>query len=104
MKLIWKVGLAALLIAFLTVPALAREHGGGGTTHPSESYREPQAAPSQGVSERVTHQEIPVTKTVDKSSPTLMESSPQTGSRQVNPFKNFGDIKGESTDKDHKDW
>ena len=104
MKLIWKFGLAALLIAFLTVPSLARQHGGGGTGHSSESYREPQAQPTPGVSERVTHQDIPVTKTVDKSSPTLMKSSPQTGSRQVNPSQKFGDIKGESTDKDHKDW
>jgi hypothetical protein len=46
MKLILKIGLAALLVAFLAVPSLAQKQHGGGTTHPAASYQEPQTQPS----------------------------------------------------------
>ena len=102
MKLIKQFGLAALLVAFLAVPALAQHHGGG-TTHPSESSREPQAAPSpvpvpypnverpktqtpSGVkgestpqptpseaTGKVHLQEITIKKTTDKSSSTMFK-------------------------------
>ena len=32
------------------------------------------------------------------------ELSTVIGGKTNNPFANFGDIKGESTDKSHKDW
>ena len=74
MKLILKFGLAALLAAFLAAPALAREHGGG-TSHPSESYKAPPAAPSPA-------REAPETQTKRPA---------------------IGEVKGESIDDKHKD-
>ena len=75
MKLILKFGLAALLVALLAVPALAQHHGGG-YTRPSESYKEPPAAPSPA-------REV--------ESPKAQRESPSG-------------VKGESQDDKHKDW
>lgn len=50
------------------------------------------------------------TKSAGKKSGGLSDLSPKAGRTQAvkggafNAFANFGDIKGESTDKDHKEW
>lgn len=80
MLLINKFVLAALLVAFLAVPSLAQHHGGG-TTHPSESYKETPAPPSP----------------TPAPYPNVEQPKTQT-SRPA-----FGDIKGESQDDKHKD-
>ena len=79
MKLILKLGLAALLVALLAVPVAGTRTWGRRNQPSSESYREPQAAPSPAP--KVEHQDITVQKYIDKSSPKLMENTgPQTGS------------------------
>jgi hypothetical protein len=47
MKIILKIGLAALLVAFLAVPGLAQKHQSGGTRPPTETSKEPQAKQSE---------------------------------------------------------
>jgi hypothetical protein len=86
MTLILKFCLAAMLAAFLAVPALAEKHHGGGTTLPAESYKEPQAQPSAAErSGTQTRKPIPP--------PGLKgEATAPSG------------IKGESQDDKHKDW
>jgi hypothetical protein len=50
------------------------------------------------------------TKRAGKNTGGLSDLSPEAGRTQAvqggafNGFANFGDIKGESTDKDHKTW
>jgi type VI protein secretion system component Hcp len=47
-----------------------------------------------------SHSDIQITKHVDSAS-SKVSAKKGTPSKT---FTNFGDIKGESTDKDHKDW
>jgi hypothetical protein len=70
MKLINKFGLAVLLIAFLAVPSLAEKHHGGETTHHSESYRKPQAAPSTAPKMQSSH-----TQTDSRIPPPVLEKN-----------------------------
>jgi hypothetical protein len=84
MKLLLKFGLAALLVAFLAVPSLARKAGGEGTSTGKtyESSKEPEVQPSS--------QERVGTKT--------KKPIPPPGAKGDLP-----EIKGESQDDKHKD-
>ena len=75
-EFILKFGLAALLVAFLVVPSLARQHQGAGTGHSSESYERPKT--QAGAAEKSNISDIHVTKPVDTSSPKMMETQKGT--------------------------
>ena len=60
----------------------------------------PASAETKNTGTRVHNQEITVKKTTDAASPSIAKKKGATKGNTVN----FGDIKGESIDKDHKDW
>jgi hypothetical protein len=87
MKLILKFALAALLVAFLALPALARsQHQGSETMHPSKSSEEPQTSDAGGKAQgKRNYEPIHIIKESDKSSPMMMHKGPQEGTKRRIP-------------------
>jgi len=102
-KLMGAVVLAAVAFVFPVAPGMVGGAAAGGHGGPSRS-----AGPVAGA-------KAPVPPTKDAGSPTTQAKgasglSPEperveaAKGKKADPFAGIGDIKGESTDKDHKDW
>ncbi len=102
-KLMGAVVLAAVAFVFPVAPGMVGGAAAGGHGGPSRS-----AGPAAGA-------KAPVPPTKDAGSPTTQAKgasglSPEperveaAKGKKADPFAGIGDIKGESTDKDHRDW
>jgi len=102
-KLMGAVVLAAVAFVFPVAPGMVGGAAAGGHGGPSRS-----AGPAAGA-------KAPVPPTKDAGSPTTQakgvsglspepERAEAVKGKKADPFAGIGDIKGESTDKDHRDW
>ena len=102
-KLMGAVVLAAVAFVFPVAPGMVGGAAAGGHGGPSRS-----AGPAAGA-------KAPVPPTKDAGSPITQAKgasglSPEperveaAKGKKADPFAGIGDIKGESTDKDHRDW